>query len=106
MRLNLSEIQITEVNRIVHKELKINGFEPTDEYLFIHCFSKTHKENVYYQLFNENDTLIIRCFARVFDNPELDVMIRRAAKNVSDYLVNQTGLQNTIYIENGIEMNG
>ncbi|MFK9092580.1 hypothetical protein [Bacillus salipaludis] len=103
MIINLSEIQIAEIKRIIQKELFIKGIEPTDEFLFIHCFSKTHKETVYYHLFKENDTLIIRCYARVFDNIALSVMIRRAAKNVIEYLVNQTGLQNTIYIENGIE---
>jgi hypothetical protein len=103
MRINLSENQMAEIKRIVQKELFIKGIEPTDEYLFIHCFSKIQKETVYYYLLRENDTLIIRCYARVFDNLGLSVMIRSAAKNVFEYLVNQTGLQNTIYIENGIE---
>ncbi|EKN69319.1 hypothetical protein BABA_10666 [Neobacillus bataviensis LMG 21833] len=103
MRINLSEIQITEIKRIVQKEWLIKGLEPIDEYLFIHCFSKTHKETVYYHLYKENNTLIIRCYARVFDNIALTVMVRRAAKNVFEYLVNQTGLQNTRYIENGME---
>jgi hypothetical protein len=103
MRINLSENQMAEIKRIVQKELFIIGIEPTDEYLFIHCFSKIQKETVYYHLLRENDTLIIRCYARVFDNLGLSVMIRSAAKNVFEYLVNQTGLQNTIYIENGIE---
>ncbi|WP_040209128.1 hypothetical protein [Neobacillus jeddahensis] len=104
MRITLSERQITEIKRIIQKELLIRGLEPTDEYLFIHCFSKPHKETVYFHLFKENNTLIIRCYARVFDNITLSVMIKRAAKKISEYLVNQTGLQNTLYIENGIEI--
>ncbi|MEO2078206.1 MAG: hypothetical protein ABGX20_22990 [Bacillus sp. (in: firmicutes)] len=104
MRIDLSEKQMEEIKRIVQKELSIKGIEPTDEYLFIHCFSKLHKETVYYHLLRENDTLIIRCYARVFDNLSLSGIIRSAAKNVFDYLVNQTGLQNTIYIENGKEI--
>ncbi|MCH6267715.1 MULTISPECIES: hypothetical protein [Neobacillus] len=103
MRINLSENQIAEIKQIVQKELLIKGIEPTDEYLFIHCFSKKQKETVYYHLFSENDTLIIRCYARVFDNLGLVVITRRTAKNVFEYLVNQTGFQNTIYLENGIE---
>lgn len=103
MRINLSEKQIAEIIRIVQKELLIKGIEPTDEYIFIHCFSKIQKETVYYHLLKENDMLIIRCYARVFDNLGLSEMIRSTAKNVFEYLVNQTGLQNTIYIENGIE---
>lgn len=93
-----------EIKQIVQKELLIKGIEPTYEYLFIHCFSKKQKETVYYHLLTENDTLIIRCYARVFDNLALSVIIRRTAKNVLEYLVNQTNLQNTIYIENGIEV--
>jgi len=104
MRINLSENQMTEIKRIVQKELLIKGIVPTDEYLFIHCFSKKQKETVYYHLFTENDTLIIRCYARVFDNLGLSAMIRNTAKNVFEYLENQTGLQHTIYIENGIEL--
>jgi len=103
MRINLSEKQIAEIKRLVQKEFLIKGIEPTDEYLFINCFSKTHKETVYYHLFKENETLIIRCYARVFDNFALSVMIRSTAKNICEYLVNQTGLQTTVYIENGIE---
>lgn len=103
MRINLSEKQIAEIKRLVQKKLLIKGIEPTDEYLFIHCFSKIQKETVYYHLFKENDTLIIRCYARVFNNLSLSVMIRSTAKNIFEYLVNQTGLLNTIYIENGIE---
>jgi hypothetical protein len=103
MRINLSEKQIAEIKRLVQKELLIKGIEPTDEYLFIHCFSKIQKETVYFHLFKENDTLIIRCYARIFNNLALGVMIRSTAKNIFEYLVNQTGLQNTIYIENGIE---
>lgn len=103
MRINLSEKQIEEIKRIVQEKLLIRGIELTDEYLFIHCFSKIQKETVYYHLFKENDTVIIRCYARVFDNLGLSVMIRSTAKNVFEYLVNQTGLKNTIYIENGIE---
>ncbi|WHY69440.1 hypothetical protein [Neobacillus sp. SuZ13] len=104
MRINLSEDQIAEIIRIVQKELLIKGIVPTDEYLFIHCFSKLQKETVYYHLFTENDTLILRCYARVFDNLGLSVMIRNTARNVFEYLKNQTGLQNTIYIENGVEL--
>src|SRR4051812_16157648 len=104
MRINLSENQMTELKQIVQKDLLIKGIVPTDEYLFIHCFSKKQKETVYYHLFTENDTLILRCFARVFDNLGLTVKIRNIAKNVFEYLENQTGLQNTIYIENGIQL--
>lgn len=104
MRIDLSEKQMEEIKRIVQKELSIKGIEQTDEYLFIHCFSKLQKETVYYHLLRENDTLIIRCYARVFDNLSLSMIIRCVAKNVFDYLVNQTGLQNTIYIENGKEI--
>ncbi|MDR6121269.1 hypothetical protein QFZ87_000866 [Bacillus sp. SLBN-46] len=104
MRIELSKKQIEEIQRIIQKNFMIKGIEPTDEYLFIHCFSKLQKESVYYHLLRENDTLIIRCYARVFDNLSLSVMIRSAAKNVFEYLVNQTGLQNTIYIENGKEV--
>ena len=103
MRINLSKKQIAEIKRIVQKKLLIKGIEPTDEYLFIHSFSKIQKETVYFHLFKENDTLIIRCYARVFDNLALRVIIRSTAKSVFEYLVNQSGLQNTIYIENGIE---
>ena len=104
MRINLTENQLEEIKRIVQKELFIKGIEPTDEYLFIHCFLKIQKETVYYHLFTDNDTLIIRCYARVFDNLGLSVTIRSIAKNVFEYLKNQTGLENTIYIENGVEM--
>ncbi|MEH7097973.1 hypothetical protein [Neobacillus vireti] len=104
MRINLSEKQIAEIKRIIQKELLVKGIEPTDEYLFIHCFSKIHKETVYYHLFKENDTLMIRCYARLFDNVGVCEIIRGTAKNVIDYVENQTGLQNTIYIENGIEI--
>jgi hypothetical protein len=104
MRIDLSERQIMEIKRIVQKEFLIKGIEPTDEYLFIHCFSKVEKETVYYHLLRENNTLVIRCYARVFDNISLSVSIRRVAKNVFKYLENQTGLQNTIYIENGKEV--
>jgi hypothetical protein len=104
MRINLSEQQIAEIKRIIQKELFIKGIEPTDEYLFIHCFSKIHKETIYYHLYKENETLIIRCYARVFDNLGLSEIVRDTAKNVVDYVVNETGLQNTIYIENGIEI--
>ncbi|MDR7240522.1 hypothetical protein [Neobacillus drentensis] len=93
-----------EIKRIVQKELFIKGIEPTYEYLFIHCFSKIQKGTVYYHLFTDNDTLIIRCYARVFDNLGLSVTIRSIVKNVFEYLKNQTGLENTIYIENGVEM--
>jgi hypothetical protein len=103
MRINLSEKQIEELKRIVQKELLLKRIVPTDEYLFINCYSKRHKETVYYHLLKENDTLIIRCFARLFDNLGLSEIIRGTAKYVSDYLVNQTGLQHTIYIENGME---
>jgi hypothetical protein len=103
MRINLTENQLGEIKRIVQKELFIKGIEPTDEYLFIHCYSKIQKETIYYHLFIENDTLIIRCYARVFDNLGLSVTIRSIAKNVFEYLKNQTGLDNTIYIENGVE---
>ncbi|MDQ6597765.1 hypothetical protein E2K98_25340 [Bacillus salipaludis] len=103
MRINLSQNQIAEIKRIVQKELLLKGIEPTDEYLFINCFSKIHKETVYYHLLEENDTLIIRCYARVFDNLGLSEIIRDTAKNIFEYVVKHTGLQNTIYIENGIE---
>ncbi|MBI0579995.1 hypothetical protein IEC97_21785 [Neobacillus cucumis] len=103
MRINLSEKQTAEIKRIVQKELLVKGIEPTDEYLFIHCFSKIHKETVYYHLLKETDSLIIRCYARVFDNLGLSEIINGTAKNIFEYVVNQTGLQNTIYIENGIE---
>ncbi|MGG3466318.1 hypothetical protein ABES02_01960 [Neobacillus pocheonensis] len=104
MIINLTEKQMEEIKRIVQKELLLKGFEKTNEYLFIHCFSKIQKETVYYHVLRENDTLIIRCYARVFDNLGLGGMIRRTAKNVFEYLVNLTGLQNIIYIENGIEL--
>jgi hypothetical protein len=104
MRINLSENQIADIKRIVQKELLIKVIIPTDEYLFIHCFSKIQKETVYYHLFTENDTMIIRCYARVFDNPGLGVMIKSTAKNIFKYLDSQTGLHNTIYIENGIQL--
>lgn len=103
MRIYLSEEQMVELKRIVQIDLLIKGMEQTDEYLFIHCFSKKQKETVYYHLLTENDTLIIRCYARVFDNLGLSMVIRRTAQKVFEYLVNQIGLQNTIYIENGIE---
>ncbi|MDR7240602.1 hypothetical protein [Neobacillus drentensis] len=103
MRIYLSEKQTAEIKQLVQKEFMIKGIVPTDDYLFIHCFSKIQKEIVYYHLFKENGTLIIRCYARVFNNLALSAMIRSAAKNVLEYLVNQTGLQNTIYIENGLE---
>lgn len=95
---------MSDITQIVQKEFLLKAFGPTDEYLFIHCFSKIQKETVYYHLLRENDTLIIRCYARVFDNLGLGVMIRRTAKNIFEYLVNQTGLQNNIYIENGTEL--
>ncbi|WP_413306146.1 hypothetical protein AA0X95_05190 [Bacillus sp. 1P10SD] len=104
MRIDLSEKQIEEIKQIVQNELLIKGIEPTDEYLFIHCFSKVQKETVYYHLLRENDTLIIRCYARLFDNLGLSLIIRSVAKNVFKYLVTQTGLHNTIYIENGKEV--
>ena len=104
MRIDLSEQQIAEIKRIIQIELMLKGIEPTDEYLFIHCFSKIHKETVYYHLFKENDTLVIRCYASVFDNLGLSEIVRDNAKNVVDYVVNQTGLQTTIYIENGKEI--
>jgi hypothetical protein len=104
MRINLSEQQIAEIKRIIQKGLFLKGIEPTLEYLFIHCYSKIHKETVYYHLFKENDTLIIRCYARVFDNIGLSEIVRGNAKNIFDYVVNQTGLQKTIYIENGKEI--
>lgn len=44
MKINLSQNQIAEIKRIVQKELLLKGIEPTDEYLFINCFSKIHKE--------------------------------------------------------------
>ena len=47
---------------------------------------------------------MIRCYARVFDNLGLGEIIRGTAKSVVEYVVNQTGIQNTIYIENGIEV--
>ncbi|WP_160726092.1 hypothetical protein [Bacillus sp. USDA818B3_A] len=103
MRINFSEKQIAEIKRIVQKELFFKVIEPTEEYLFIHCFSKIHKETVYYHLLKENETLIIRCYARVFDNLGLSEKIRDTAKNVLEYVVSQTGFENTIYIENGIE---
>lgn len=93
---------MAEVKRIVEKEFLIKGIEPTDEFLFIHCFSKKHKEIVYYHLLAENHMLIIRCYARVFDNVGLSTIIRGTAKTVVEYLVNETGIQNTIYIENGV----
>ncbi|MGG3564037.1 hypothetical protein ABES03_20830 [Neobacillus rhizosphaerae] len=104
MRIDLSEKQIEEIKQIVQKEFLIKGIVPTDEYLFINCFSKIQKETVYYHLLRENNTLIIRCYARLFDNLSLSLMIRRVAKNVIEYLVIQTGLPNTIYIENGKEI--
>jgi hypothetical protein len=104
MRVNLTENQLGEIKRIVQKELFIKGITPTDEYLLIHCFSKIQKETVYYHLFTDNNTLIIRCYARVFDNLGLVVKIRSIAKSVFEYLKNQTGLDNTIYIENGVEL--
>ncbi|ULT59424.1 hypothetical protein L1999_13230 [Neobacillus drentensis] len=104
MRVKLSEQQIAEIKRIIQKELFIKGLEPTDEYLFIHCYSKIHKETVYYHLFKEKDTLIIRCYARLFDNLGLSEIVRGTAKDVFYYVVNQTGLQITIYIENGKEI--
>ncbi|WP_066067000.1 hypothetical protein [Neobacillus soli] len=104
MRINLTENHLQEIKRIVQKELFIKGIEPTDDYLFIHCFSKIQKETVYYHLFTESDTLIIRCYARVFDNLGLSVTIRSIAKNVFEYLKHQTGLDNTIYIENGVKL--
>jgi hypothetical protein len=104
MRINLTENQLEDLKRIVQKELLIKGTEPTDEYLFIHCFSKIQKETVYYHLFTDNDSLIIRCYARVFDNLGLSVTIRSIAKNVFEYLETLTGLDNTIYIENGVEL--
>ncbi len=94
---------MAEIIRIVQKELFIKAIVPTDEYLFIHCFSKKQKETVYYHLLTENDSLIIRCYARVIDNFGLTIIIRSTAKNVLEYLINQTGFQNTIYIENGLE---
>ncbi len=93
---------MTEVKRIVEKEFLITAIEPTHEYLFINCFAKRQKEIVYYHLFAENDTLIIRCYARVFDNSGLSMMIRSTAKNLFDYLVYQTGLKSKKYIENGV----
>ena len=102
MRINFSEKQIEEIKRLIQRDLLLKGIEPTDEYLFINCFSKKHKETVYYHLLKENDTLIIRCYARLFDNLGLSEITRGTAKDVFEYLVNQTGLQNTIYIENGI----
>lgn len=104
MSIYLSEKQMEEIKRIVQKDLLIKGIEPTDEYLFIHCFSKRQKETVYFHLLTENNTLIIRCYAGVFDNLGLSITVRSTAKSVFEYLVNQTGLQNTIYIENGIEI--
>ncbi|MBM7654263.1 hypothetical protein [Neobacillus cucumis] len=103
MRIHLSEKQIAEITRIAQKEFLLKGIEPTDEYLFINCFSKIHKETVYYHLLKDNDKLIIRCYARLFDNLGLSEKTRGTAKDVFEYLVNQTGLPNTIYIENGIE---
>lgn len=104
MRINLSETHLEEIKRIVQKDLFIKGIETTDDYLFIHCFSKTLKETVYYHLFTENYTLIIRCYARVFDNLGLSVTIRSTAKNIVEYLQNLTGLDKTTYIENGVEV--
>ncbi|MEH7155260.1 hypothetical protein [Neobacillus drentensis] len=104
MRINFPDKHLAEIKRIVQKELSIKGIEPTDEYLFIHCYSKIHKETVYYHLFTENDMLIIRCYARVFDNLELGVTIKRTAKNVFEFLKNLTGLDTTIYLENGVEV--
>ncbi|MEH7118348.1 hypothetical protein V7128_13110 [Neobacillus vireti] len=101
MRITLSEKQIAEIKQFVQKEFSLKGIEQTEEYLFIHCFSKIHKETVYYHLLKENDTLMIRCYARVFDNLGLSEIIRGTAKNVFKYVVNQTGFQHTIYIENG-----
>ncbi|WP_423798379.1 hypothetical protein [Neobacillus sp. SAB-20_R2A] len=103
MRIYFSEKQMEEIKRIVQKDLLIKGIEPTEEYLFIHCFSKKLKETVYFHLLTENNTLIIRCYARVFDTIGLSVIIRSTAKNIFEYLINHTGLQNTIYIENGME---
>lgn len=104
MRIDFSEKQLKEIKRIVQKDLSVKGIEPTDDYLFIHCFSKVPKETVYYHLLKEDDTLVLRCYARVFDNISLSAVIRNAAKNVFKYLVNQTGLHKTIYIENGEEV--
>ncbi|PFP25969.1 hypothetical protein COJ96_19675 [Bacillus sp. AFS073361] len=104
MKINLSENQMAEIKRIIQKELLIKGIVPTDDYLFIHCFSKLQKETVYYHLFIENDTLILRCYARLFDNLGLSVLVRSTAKNVFEYLEYQTVYQKTIYLENGIEV--
>ncbi|MFB5196997.1 hypothetical protein ACE198_18995 [Neobacillus sp. KR4-4] len=104
MKINLSENQLAEIKRIIQKELLIKGIVPTDDYLFIHCFSKLQKETVYYHLFIENDTLILRCYARLFDNLGLSVLVRSTAKNVFEYLEYQTGCKKTIYLENGIEV--
>lgn len=95
---------MAEIKRIIQKELLIKGIVPTDDYLFIHCFSKLQKETVYFHLFIENDTLILRCYARLFDNLGLSVLVRTTAKNVFEYLEYQTGYQKTIYLENGIEV--
>ncbi|MFZ7942232.1 hypothetical protein [Neobacillus sp. 19] len=102
MRINLSEVQMLEIKRIVEKEILIKAIVPTDDYLFIKCFAKRQKEIVYYHLFAENDTLIIRCYARVFDSLGLSIMIKSTAKKLFDYLINQTGLKYTKYIENGV----
>ena len=59
MRINFSEKQIEEIKRLIQRDLLLKGIEPTDEYLFIHCFSKIQKETVYYHLLKENDMLII-----------------------------------------------
>jgi hypothetical protein len=104
MRIYLSEKDMAEVKRIVEKEFIIRGIEPTDDYLFINCFSKTHKETVYFHLFVENHTWIIRCYGRVFDNVGLSTMIRGTAKNVFNYLVNHSSLLHTMYIENGVSI--
>ena len=104
MKINLSANQMAEIKRIIQKELLIKGIVPTDDYLFIHCFSKLQKETVYYHLFIENNTLILRCYARLFDNLGLSVLVRTTAKNVFEYLEYQTGCQKTIYLENGIEV--
>ncbi|MBT2655905.1 hypothetical protein J7E81_11785 [Bacillus sp. ISL-18] len=104
MRINLSEQQIEKIKRILQKKLFIKVLEPTEESLFIHCYSKIHKETVYYHLFKKKDTLVIRCYARLFDNLGLSEIVRGTAKDVFDYVVNQTGLHNTLYIENGKEI--
>ncbi len=96
---------MTEVKRILEKEFLITAIVPTDDYLFINCFAKRQRETVYYHLFTEKDTLVIRCYARVFDSLSLDIVIKSTAKNLFDYLLNQTGLKNTTYIENGVVWN-